>query len=148
MDGVIDLILTIQNVEAGLDISLEQQPDLLAIESDYIRPGGGFWVAVDEQQQVVGSVGLQRATESVSVLKKFFVKEGYRGAGVAAALFDRLIAFSDLRGIKTIMLDTPSIASRSHAFYRKKGFRQIDKSEAPIQYEYPNRDSLLFRLDR
>jgi N-acetylglutamate synthase-like GNAT family acetyltransferase len=149
-DGVIDLILTVQNHEAGLNISLEQQPDLLNIESNYVQPGGGFWVAVSRQGQVIGSIGLQRETESVSVLKKFFVKDGYRGAdvGVAAALFDRLIAFSDLRGVKTIILDTPSLASRSHAFYRKKGFRQIDKAEAPIKYDYPDRDSLLFRLDR
>jgi N-acetylglutamate synthase-like GNAT family acetyltransferase len=149
-DGVIDLILTVQNIEAGLDISLEQQPDLLNIESNYVQPGGGFWVAVSEQSQVIGSIGLQRETESIAILKKFFVKDGYRGGdlGVAAALFDRLIAFSDLRGVKTIILDTPSIASRSHAFYRKKGFRQIDKDEVPIMYDYPERDSLLFRLDR
>ena len=147
-DGVIDLILTIQNVEAGLDISLEQQPDLVSIESNYLQAGGGFWVAVNGQGQVIGSVGLQRETESVSVLKKFFVKDGYRGAGVAAALFDRLIAFADLRCVKTIILDTPSVAIRSHSFYRKKGFRQIEKSEAPIDYDYPDRDSLLFRLDR
>ncbi len=150
MDGVVQMILTIQNIEAGLEISLEQQPDLLDIQSSYQKPGGGFWVAVDGQGQVIGSIGLQWQTESVSVLKKFFVKDGYRGAkvGVAAALFDRLIAFSDSRGVKTIMLDTPSLASRSHTFYRKQGFRQIDKSEAPIKYDYPDRDSLLFRLDR
>jgi N-acetylglutamate synthase-like GNAT family acetyltransferase len=147
-DGVIDLILTIQNVEAGLDISLEQQPDLLSIESNYLQAGGGFWVAVDESGDVIGSVGLQRETEAVAVLKKFFVKDGYRGAGVAAGLFDRLLAFADQKGVKTIILDTPSLASRSHAFYRKKGFRQIDKSEAPITYDYPDRNSLLFRLDR
>lgn len=147
-DGVIDLILTIQNIEAGLDISLEQQPDLLTIESNYQQTGGGFWVAVDESRDVIGSVGLQRETEAVAVLKKFFVKDGYRGAGVAAGLFDRLLAFANQKGVKTIILDTPSLASRSHAFYRKMGFRQIDRSEAPITYDYPDRDSLLFRLDR
>ncbi len=149
-DGVIDLILTIQNVEAGLEISLEQQPDLLSIESSYLTAGGGFWIAVNEDGRVVGSIGLQREGVSVSVLKKFFVADGYRGAqaGVAEALFDRLIAFCGLKEIKTIILDTPSIATRSHAFYRKKGFRQIEKSEAPIDYDYPDRNSLLFRLDR
>lgn len=150
MDGVVQLILSIQNIEAGLDISLDEQPDLLDIQSNYQKRGGGFWVAINEQSQVIGSIGLQRETETVSVLKKFFVKDGYRGSevGVAVALFDRLVAFSDLRGIKTIILDTPSRATRSHAFYRKMGFRQISKSEAPIKYDYPDRDSLLFRLDR
>jgi GNAT superfamily N-acetyltransferase len=82
-------------------------------------------------------------------LKKLFVEQEYRGAeaGVASALFKTLRAFAGSRGIKTIILDTPASSARSHAFYRKNGFAQIDKSEAPIRYDYPDRDSLLFRLD-
>ncbi|SAL22515.1 Acetyltransferase (GNAT) family protein [Caballeronia choica] len=149
-DGVIDLILKIQNVEANLDISLDQQPDLLDIESSYLRTGGGFWVALNQQGQVIGTIALKLETESVAVLKKFFVAKEHRGAatGIASALFETLRAFADSRSVKTIILDTPSSSRRSHAFYIKSGFRQIDKSEAPIQYDYPDRDSLLFRLDR
>jgi GNAT superfamily N-acetyltransferase len=43
---VIDLILPIQQIEFGVPITIEVQPDLLDIEGSYIRPGGGFWGAV------------------------------------------------------------------------------------------------------
>jgi N-acetylglutamate synthase-like GNAT family acetyltransferase len=149
-DGVINLILKIQNIEANLDISLDDQPDLRDIEANYSQAGGGFWVALSEQRRVIGTIGLQYETESVAVLKKLFVEKEHRGdhAGVAAALLGRLLAFADARGIKTIILDTPSLATRSHAFYRKNGFRLINKSDSPIQYDYPDRESLLFRMDR
>ena len=42
--------------------------------------------------------------------------------------------------------DTPSVATRSHAYYRKAGFRQITAAELPVPYRYPDRDSLLFLL--
>jgi N-acetylglutamate synthase-like GNAT family acetyltransferase len=148
-DQVIALILKIQNVEANLDISLDQQPDLLDIDSNYANAGGNFWVALSETSRVIGTIGLKVETEFVAVLKKFFVEKEYRGAeaGVASALFKTLRAYAISRGIKTIILDTPASSARSHAFYRKAGFAQIDKSEAPIRYDYPDRDSLLFRLD-
>jgi len=43
---VIDLILPIQQIEFGVPITIEAQPDLLDIEGSYVRPGGGFWGAV------------------------------------------------------------------------------------------------------
>ena len=46
-----------------------------------------------------------------------------------------------------IILDTPSVAVKSHAFYDKSGFRRIIKAELPIEYHYPDRDSLLYMID-
>lgn len=41
-EEVINLILYIQNVEAGVGISIEEQPDILDIPSNYINDGGTF----------------------------------------------------------------------------------------------------------
>ncbi len=146
---IIDLILHIQNVEAGIGISAEDQPDILAIQSCYLDNEGGFWVALDDAGQVVGTIGLQRKGATIGVLKKFFVRADYRGVtdGPAARLYAALIAFAAAAGIRIIVLDTPSVATRSHAFYKRVGFKQIDKAELPVAYDYPDRSSLLFRLD-
>jgi len=146
---VIDLILHVQNVENSVNISLEEQPDLLDIDGCYRASGGRFWVALNRAGTVVGTIGLQQKTESIGVLKKFFVYAAYRGreANSASKLFDALLAFSLRQGLHTIVLDTPSIATRSHAFYKKMGFRQISEAELPVQYDYPDRNSLFFRLD-
>ncbi|KAF0091982.1 MAG: N-acetyltransferase GCN5 [Fusobacteria bacterium] len=49
--------------------------------------------------------------------------------------------------MKHIILDTPAVATRSHYFYRKVGFRLIDNVDLPVEYSYPDRNSLLFILD-
>ena len=49
--------------------------------------------------------------------------------------------------IISLILDTPSVARVSHKFYEKARFRKTDKTQLPIEYVYPNRDSLLYMLD-
>ena len=44
---IIDLILDIQNNEAKINLSLEEQPDLLDIPICYEKDGGEFWLAVE-----------------------------------------------------------------------------------------------------
>lgn len=148
-DAVIGLILHIQNVESKVGISIDDQPELLDIHGKFIANGGGFWIALDPDDHVVGTIALEIETAQVAVLKKFFVSAAWRGAGkgCASRLYDALIAHARLKGIETILLDTPSVSTRSHAFYRRQGFRQIGADELPVKYAYPDRDSLLFRLD-
>lgn len=52
-DEVIELILTIQQVEFGFKISAEDQPDLLDVENSYQTGAGGFWVALVEEKRSV-----------------------------------------------------------------------------------------------
>lgn len=43
-DEIISLILEIQNNEAEIDLSLQEQPDLLNISQSYQQNGGEFWL--------------------------------------------------------------------------------------------------------
>ena len=72
-EEVIDLILHVQNVEYDVGISAEEQPDILDIESNYLNDGGCFWVGLNDNGEVVGSIGLQKKTNEVAVLKKFWI---------------------------------------------------------------------------
>jgi N-acetylglutamate synthase-like GNAT family acetyltransferase len=146
---IVGLILHIQNVEARIGISAQEQPDILSIRRSYFDDDGGFWVALRGNREVVGTIGLQRVAPEVGVLKKFFVDSAYRGmnAGPAAGLYSALLLHARATGIRTLLLDTPAVATRSHAFYRRAGFNQIEKADLPVVYDYPDRSSLLFRLD-
>lgn len=148
-EEVINLILHVQNVEYGVGISAEEQPDILDIQSNYINDGGNFWVALNDNGEVVGSIGLQKKTNEVAVLKKFFVYKDYRGKefGIGKGLYQALLDFANKQGFLKVILDTPSKATRSHSFYKKVGFKKIDKEDLPIQYDYPDRNSLIFQLD-
>lgn len=143
---VIDLILDIQNQEAKIDLSIEEQPDLNNINEVYIHGDGNFWVAI-ENGRVVGTIGLMKIDENWCVLKKFFVRADYRSKKVGLALYKTLLEFAKSKRYHHIILDTPSVATKSHAFYERSGFKQIEKTDLPIVYIYPNRHSILYKLD-
>jgi GNAT superfamily N-acetyltransferase len=140
---VANLILSIQNGEAGLSLSVEDQPDLLDIASTYRN--GGFWIAVDDSDTIVGTLGLL-AYGCIGILKKFFVAVPFRGrGGPAFELLDYLLHRARELGMTDIVLDTPSVATRSHAFYARNGFKPASSGDLPVGYKYHDRDSLLFR---
>ena len=53
--GIIDLILPIQNLEFNINITIEQQPDLMKIDQFYQVNNGNFWCALVENR-VVGTI--------------------------------------------------------------------------------------------
>lgn len=142
-DEITRLILHIQNEEAQLCLPYSEQPDLIDIEGYFLNDGGNFWVAFSEEGLLLGTIALKKAGEG-GILKKFFVKRDFRGKNVGRALYEKLAGFCHAEHLRWLLLDTPSVAKRSHAFYQKAGFVQIDQAELPIPYEYPDRDSLLF----
>ena len=137
------LILGIQNGEAGLDLTVADQPDLTDIVEAYAQ--GGFWVALDGDV-IVGTIGLL-VYGAVGVLKKFFVAARFRGRpGPATSLFEALLERAHSLGLTEIVLDTPRVATRSHGFYARAGFRPVTVEDLPNGYAYPDRDSLLLKL--
>ena len=143
--SIIDLILTIQNKEAKINLSIEEHPDLLDVPNAYEKNGGKFWIAIDNNQ-VIGTIALMIRENNCAILKKFFVKAEYRSQKVGFALYQVLLKYAKSKNIKNIILDTPSVATASHKFYERAGFRRIQTDELPIHYEYPDRDSYLYLL--
>jgi N-acetylglutamate synthase-like GNAT family acetyltransferase len=147
-EKVIALVLGIQNDECRLNLSISDQQDLTDIDAHYRVRTGFFLVAETPTGAIVGTIGLMRLRDDLGVMKKFFVAAPYRGKdrGVAMALDERFLASAKSKGITQIVLDTPSAAVRSHSFYQAVGFVQIDRSELQISYDFPERDTLFFRL--
>ncbi|MBU3672330.1 MAG: GNAT family N-acetyltransferase [Sinobacteraceae bacterium] len=146
--GVVALVLGIQNDEFHLNLSICDQKDLTDIDAYYRARGGAFLVAENNGGAIIGTIGLMRLRDDLGVMKKFFVAADYRGKdrGVAMALYERFVEFARSKGLTQIILDTPSAAIRSHAFYRTAGFIQIERSELPMSYDFPERDTLFFQL--
>lgn len=74
LEEIIRLILHIQNEEAGINLSLREQPDLDGIETFYLQSGGYFRVALNEQGEVIGAIALMSKGGGIGVLKKFLNK--------------------------------------------------------------------------
>ena len=142
---IIDLILHIQNAEAGIDLQIEEQPDLLNIPLYYEKNGGEFWIALDNGE-VIGTIALMNYGNGNGILKKFFVRADWRDQKIGLALYQTLLEEVKRGGYRQLLLDTPSVAKASHRFYERAGFLKISKNELPFHYEYPDRNSFLFLL--
>ena len=143
---VIDLILHIQNSEAKINLTIEEQPDLLNVPLYYEKNGGAFWMGM-EKNEVIGTIAFMNYGSGNAVLKKFFVRSDWRDRKIGYALYENLITCLKEGKYKRVLLDTPSVATASHRFYEKAGFRKITKENLPFHYEYPDRDSYLYLLE-
>lgn len=143
---IISLILSIQNDEAQIGLSLQEQPDLLDIHRNYQQPGGEFWIALSDDR-VIGTIGLMLRENHCAILKKFFVEKTFRSQKVGLSLYNELLKYAISKEVQHIILDTPAIAHASHRFYEKAGFYRISTAELPVPYSYPDRDSILYLLN-
>ena len=57
LNGVVDVILPIQQQEFGISITLDAQPDLLDIPGFYQKEKGNFWVALKDSE-IIGTISL------------------------------------------------------------------------------------------
>ncbi|MGG5373261.1 GNAT family N-acetyltransferase [Enterococcus sp. AZ196] len=142
---LVDLINYCQNIEADLDIKMAEQSDVFNIKSYYQDNNGEFWIALKENR-VVGSIALLPINNEVVVLKKFFTYPEFRGDPIrlGAQLFETFLQYALNADFNRVVLDTPENEKRSHFFYEKNGFRQIDKEKLDISYPFPDRDSRIY----
>jgi N-acetylglutamate synthase-like GNAT family acetyltransferase len=146
-DGVVSVILPIQQTEFEIPITLEAQPDLKDIRGFYQHGEGNFWVAVDGDT-VVGTVALLDIGNKQAALRKMFVASTYRGAqhGVAAALLHVLLTWCRVRGIRTVFLGTTAKFRAAHRFYEKNGFREISREDLPPSFPVMVVDTKFYEL--
>lgn len=134
-DGIIGLILPIQQDEFGIAITAEAQPDLREIETFYQTGNGDFWVA-KTQGKVVGTIGLKDIGNGNTALRKMFVAAEYRGRPfqVAHRLLTTLLEAAKIRGVKTVYLGTTDKFIGAHKFYEKNGFAEIGPETLPVEF--------------
>lgn len=145
---VIDLVLHFQNDGTRPLVTVNDQPDLLNIKSEYFNKGGYFWIAKDDEK-LAGSIGIMPCTSDIAVLKKFFVYENYQSTPhhLGRQLYANFLSFAKEKNFKTILLDTPYNSTRAHKFYEKAGFIKKNENELPIQFSHPYKDCDFFLLD-
>lgn len=131
-DALRQMIVTIQRAEFGIDITLDDQPDLYDVNGFYGRGKGGFWLAL-VGGEVVGSVALIDIGNGQVALRKMFVKEVFRGKkfGVAQALLDYVFTYVETNGLREILLGTTDKFLAAHRFYEKNDFSLVDISDLP-----------------
>ncbi len=145
-DGLVGLVLPIQQEEFGLAVTVADQPDLADPAAAFRAGGGEVWVAV-HGGAVVGSVGVLRASAGDVVLRKMFVRSDQRGTGLAAALLDTAVRWAGERGYRRILLGTTAVMHAAQRFYTVHGFEPIDEADLPDQFPRMAVDSVFLVRD-
>ncbi|SUX43709.1 GNAT family N-acetyltransferase [Chryseobacterium indoltheticum] len=145
---IIDLVLTIQQKEFNVPITIEDQPDLMQIDDFYFTNGGSFWGAFINGE-LVGTIALIKFDEKKAAIRKMFVKKEFRGKeyGIAQKLLETLIAYCQKNGIDEVYLGTVSILEAALRFYERNHFIRIEKEQLPSKFPLMTADNVFCFLN-
>jgi len=91
-----------------------------------VPPTGVFVVAVSDGEPVACG-GLQTIARGVGELKRMWVHDDWRGAGLGTRLLRHLEDQSRSLGHTVVRLDTNKALTEAIAMYERAGYRQIDR---------------------
>ena len=126
-----DLIFMILQAKDALGRKPGLNEDLLDIKSNYFDTGGKFWIAIDENDRVIGSVGYMRVNgTNEAFLHRLFVKAAEKHKGIGTALLK--VAEECLKDNKILVskvhLGTPKEDwFESYSFYTKHGYVEYEE---------------------
>lgn len=143
---VVDLIFGILENEFGR-YSKSGRPDVKNIPEFYQKDEkNNFWIAVDENDNVVGTIALENLNGGCGNLRRLYVKKELRGTGLAKELLSVLLRFAKEKQYKQIFLSTWDEAIAANKFYLKNGFKRISKLPEEIAWD-PGHDNVFYKLE-
>ena len=124
-----DLIFMVLQAKDALGRKPTINEDLLDIKTNYFERGDMFWVAVDEDDRVIGCVGYSK-TENLSeaFLHRLFVKASQKRSGIGTALLKTAEEYMRNKGITVSLVHLGEPKEQwfeSYSFYPKHGYREF-----------------------
>lgn len=110
--------------QLGVDLQFQDfESELKQMQSMYGPPSGCLLLA-RRDDAFVACAALRRKSATICEMKRLFVTEEGRGAGLGRCLANALIHKASLLGYSAMVLDTLPGMSAAQALYRSLGFRE------------------------
>lgn len=123
-----DLIFMVLEAKNALGRIPGLNEDLLDIEQNYFAKGDMFWIAVDDNDRVIGSVGYNSFENSDdAALHRLFVKYNLKNQGIGTSLLKTAEEYLNEIGKKKIVVHLGDKESffESWSFYPKHGYKEF-----------------------
>ena len=120
-----DMIFMILEAKNALGRVPGLNSDLLDIKSNYFDKGDMFWLAIDNNNRVIGSVGYcTNDNEKDVTLHRLFVKCNLKRQGIGTALLNTAENYIKAQGKQTVFLNLGVGEEwfESRSFYAKHGY--------------------------
>ena len=123
-----DLIFMVLQAKDALGRIPTINPDLLDIQGHYFDRGDRFWVAIDDNQRVIGCIGFSRTEQpQEAFLHRLFVKPSEKRKGIGTLLLQTAESEMRSQGIRTSLVHLGEPKEQwweSYLFYPKHGYQQ------------------------
>lgn len=147
-----DKHLVLKCLDEFTDFSNAQNPDWDRNLSTFCHNNGGelydklidsdstrIFIAIDNDEGVgileMHKVPRLRKANYYGEIESMFVKESYRGKGVAQKLMNMAFEWAKEEGFDCIRLSSGNKLDRAHAFYTKMGFKDFGKAFKTFKFE-------------
>ena len=123
-----DLIFMILEAKNALGRVPTLNQDLLDLDGFYFNKGDMFWIALDDNDRVIGSVGCNLLPDDEAVLHRLYIKYNLKRQGLGTELLDVAENFARNNGRKVMKVHLGDKVTyfESRSFYPKHGYEFID----------------------
>ena len=123
-----DMIFMVLQAKDALGRKPSINPDLLDVKANYFDKGDMFFLAIDENDRVIGCGVFSRIPDTdEAFVHRLYVKASEKRRGIGSALLERIEAEMKARGIAVskVHLGEPREQwFESYAFYPKHGYAE------------------------
>ncbi|MBR2190822.1 MAG: GNAT family N-acetyltransferase [Eubacterium sp.] len=126
-----DMIFMVLQAKDALGKKPTINDDLLNIEEHYINRGDMFWLAIDDNDRVVGCIGFSSIeNSSEAFLHRLFVKSSEKRKGIGTQLLETAESEMRRNGITISRVHLGSSKEQwyeSYEFYPKHGYKEYEE---------------------
>ena len=123
-----DLIFMVLESKNALGRVPTLNDDLLDLDGFYFNKGDMFWIALDDNDRVIGSVGSNLLPGGDAVLHRLYIKYNLKRQGLGTELLDVAENFARKNGRKVMKVHLGDKVTyfESRSCYPKHGYEFID----------------------
>ena len=103
--------------------------DILHIQECYFDKGDMFWIALDENERVIGMLGTDTVSDTEMWLRRLFIKPALKRNGLGSALLSFAENFASAKGVSVIHTRFHDTYIEASKFYPEKGFVYTERHE-------------------